>query len=97
MPPLDSSPSTIREVKNLKVIACIDAANIILSCKRIGLEIDFLKLKKYLEDKFRIDEIYYFTANLKALGIELEILRENYFRVVLIEVHIKKEKTPANT
>ena len=97
MPPLDSSSSTIREVKNLKVIAYIDAANIILSCKRIGLEIDFLKLKKYLEDKFRIDEIYYFTANLKALGIELEILRENYFRVVLKEVHIKKEKTPANT
>ncbi len=53
--------------ENKKVIAYIDAANIILSCERLGIDLDFLKLQVYLKHKFRADEIYYFTANLKEL------------------------------
>lgn len=62
-----------------KVIAYVDAANIILSCQRAGIRLDFLKLKIYLEHKFRTEEIYYFTANLEKLNEELETLRKKIF------------------
>lgn len=82
--------------ENKKVIAYIDAANIILSCERPGIDLDFLKLQVYLKHKFRADEIYYFTANLKKLSEELDILKINNFKLVLKDLYFENSKTKAN-
>jgi uncharacterized LabA/DUF88 family protein len=80
----------------MKNIAFIDAANIILSSQRAGLDIDFLKLKTYLVDKFKVEKIYYFTANLKSLHEELKVLEMNGFSLVLKQVYFENSKTKAN-
>lgn len=79
-----------------KVIAYIDAANIILSCNRAGIILDFLKLQVYLKHKFRVDDIHYFTANLKKISEDIDILRENNFKIVLKDLYIENSKTKAN-
>ena len=80
----------------MKNIAFIDAANIILSSQRVGMDIDFLKLKTYLVDKFKIENIYYFTANLKSIHEELKVLEMNNFSLVLKQVYFENSKTKAN-
>ncbi len=80
----------------MKNIAFIDAANIILSSQRAGMDIDFLKLKTYLVDKFKVENIYYFTANLKSIHEELRVLEMNNFSLVLKQVYFEKSKTKAN-
>jgi uncharacterized LabA/DUF88 family protein len=80
----------------MKKVAYIDAANIILSANRLGFEIDFLKLKVFLEDKFRVEEIYYFTAELKSLAEEIEVLKLNNFKVILKQIYYENSKTKAN-
>jgi uncharacterized LabA/DUF88 family protein len=80
----------------MKTVAFIDTANIILSSRRGGVEIDFLKLKAYLFDKFKVDEIYYFTANLKFLNEDLKTLQENGFNIILKDVYYENSQTKAN-
>lgn len=79
-----------------KKIAYIDAANIILALKSIYLEVDFLKLKIFLEDKFRLDEVYYFTADLEKLKESISSLRENNFNVITKSIYFENHKTKAN-
>lgn len=80
----------------MKSIVYIDAANIILSAQRSGMEIDFSKLQIYLKDKFRTDEIYYFTANLKQLKEEIQKMEELGFILVTKDVYYENAKTKAN-
>ena len=80
----------------MKTIAFVDAANIILSAKRARIEIDFIRLKAYLVDKFELDEIYYFTANLEFLRNELIILEENNFHIIIKDIYYENSITKAN-
>ena len=85
-----------KNVKAKKTIAYIDASNIILSSQRVQIDIDFSKLKKYLEDKFRVSEIYYFTPNLKSTRIDNEALATLKFKVIYKEIYYENSKTKGN-
>ena len=66
-------------------IIYIDSANIILSARNYGLGFDMLKLIRHLKDKFRTEDIIYFSGDfksqqklfesLKRIGVELVLKR----------------------
>ncbi len=84
------------EVTKNKTFVYIDAANIIMSADRAGFEIDFFKLKVYLEDMFKTKDIYYFTGNIKSQEENIRALNVNNFKVVLKQVYFESSKTKAN-
>lgn len=74
----------------------IDSSNIILSSLDIGFEIDFEKLFIYLKDRFRTEEIFYFTPNLKKIAQEIETLKIIGYKIVLKEIYYENNKTKGN-
>lgn len=85
-----------KEYIDLKTRIYIDASNIILSLRELGHKVDFLKLQVYLRDRFRTDEIYYFTPNLKGLEEDLKKLEEKNFKVIKKEIYFYQNKIKAN-
>ncbi len=78
------------------IIAYVDASNIILSARRAEIDIDFLRLKIYLEDKYDVEKVYYFTPNLKSTKDENNALINAGFEVVFKEIYHENDKTKAN-
>ena len=87
---------TENEAPKKIVIAYIDASNIILSARRAGLDLDLLRLRQYILDKYRTNEIYYFTPNLKSTKDENEALIKAGFKIVFKEIYYENSNTKAN-
>lgn len=85
-------------VENTKVNIYIDLSNILFAFRNIDLEIDFLKLNTYLDDRYRPDKIIYFTPNIKSnLNLLSELLIEKTnVEVVLKEIYNENSKVKAN-
>lgn len=79
-----------------KVYVYIDAANIIMSSEGSGENIDFKKLYKYINDKFRAEKIFYFTGNLKKITEEIESLSRIGYDIVQKGVYLEQNKIKAN-
>ena len=85
---------TENEAPKKIVIAYIDASNIILSARRAGLDLDLLRLRQYILDKYRTNEIYYFTPNLKSTKDENEALIKAGFKIVETEPVVEPPEQP---
>ncbi len=81
---------------DLKTRIYIDASNIILAMKEIGYEVNFLSLQRYLQDRFRTQEIYYFTPNLERLHEDLKMLETSNFKIIKKEIYFYQNKMKAN-
>lgn len=77
-------------------IIYIDAANILLSSKSAGLDVDILKLIQKLKDKYRTEKVIYFTGDFKSMQESFDTLIEFGVEMVYKEIYNENSKTKAN-
>lgn len=80
----------------MKTNIYIDAANIILSARDQGMDFDMVRLITYLKNKYKADEIIYFTAEFES-DIQLYLdLYENGVEIVFKQSYKENKRLKAN-
>ncbi len=51
----------------------------------LGLEVDFISFKKYLSDRFRTEDIFYFTSYFDFLKDNMQTLKDSGYKIILKE------------
>jgi uncharacterized LabA/DUF88 family protein len=80
----------------MKTNIYIDAANIILSARDSGLDFDMIKLIIHLKDKYKANNIVYFTAKFKEHNETYSKLNELNVEIVFKESYLYKNRLKAN-
>lgn len=78
------------------VVIYIDAANIVRSAERLGVDVDMCKLIRHLQDSHRTREILYFTANLRSKQREFRALARMSVKFVFKQIYNENGYNKAN-
>ena len=84
------------KIKNTPVAIYIDASNIIMSMDNLDYEINFSYLFKYLSDRFRTNNIFYFTPELNHINKNLSFLHSLGFKIVKKDTYFYQKSIKAN-
>jgi uncharacterized LabA/DUF88 family protein len=80
----------------MKIVVYIDAANIVLSARNLGFDIDIVRLARYIQDTFRPAHIIFFTGKISSLANEYAALCVRGVEVVFKEVYKEGTTVKAN-
>ncbi len=74
----------------------IDAANLIMTCRDLGIVYDLQFLLQYLKDRYRIKQCVYFTAKLQNLRQDYDLLQKMGVETVFKKIYFEGNKIKAN-